>query len=225
MNARDATASRKSRAAFSCAGDRSGAQKSGSGLPPGVSGGRAIASSAPSSMSASTTPVETPARRASSLFEAESSPGSAASTRARAGVGRFGDAPVARTAMRRGWSSAPSAGRVAMRRTMPRGAMVQAAIQSSRARNFAASGGRSSRSMTGLSLSDGPRRRAQTTPIRAREPSETLTKSPSATSHSVRNAIGIGLVHRDRDQHVGELGAIFRVTLAHPVAPGVGRGV
>ncbi len=101
------------------------------------------------------------------------------------------------------------AARVAMRRTMPRGAMVQAATQSSRARNFPDSGGRSSRSITGLSLSDEPRRKAQTTPICAREPSETLTKSPSARVIPSGTRIGIGLIHRDRDQHIGDVRRSF----------------
>ena len=83
--------------------------------------------------------------------------------------------------MRMGSGPAASGARTPMRNTMPRGAMVQRATQSTNWRRGGASGGRSRLALMLLRLPPGVLRVSQTTPVTSREPSGTSTKSPAAT--------------------------------------------
>ena len=154
MNARDATAARKRGAASACSGERRRRENRDRGIRAGLSGGRATASSAPSSISASMTPVETLGGGASAdfwtrktAFERREHPGARRRHALRA------RAPARRTPMRTGSAPASSAARIAMRSTMPRGRQGPARDPIDARRGICPqSGGRSSALDDGLEI-------------------------------------------------------------------------
>ncbi len=95
---------------------------------------------------------------------------------------RGGVTPVATTPNFGGGGRATSLARIAMRRTMPRGASVQRAVQSMKSRSAALSGGQSRISAMFFRLPPPALRVAQTTPVACRVPSGTRTTVPGSTA-------------------------------------------
>src|SRR5271168_4683869 len=92
--------------------------------------------SAPSAIRPSMTPVEHAARATrAALSVGALVSASAARTRARASVMRVGSLPVATSPNFGARGSATSPARIAMRKSMPRGAKVQRAVQSMKSRS------------------------------------------------------------------------------------------
>ena len=128
------------------------------------------------------TPVEHAARAASAALGVGAFvSASAARTRARASVMRVGAFPVETRPNFGAGGSAISPARIAMRKSMPRGANVQRAVQSMKSRNAGRSGGQSSASAIGLRLSPPAARAAHTTPVATRAPSGMRTKAPGSS--------------------------------------------
>ena len=127
------------------------------------------------------TPVEHAARAASAAFGVGATPSvNAARTRARASVMRVGALPVATRPNFGAGGSAISPARIAMRKSMPRGAKVQRAVQSMKSRNAGRSGRQSRTSAIGLRLPPPAARADQTTPVAMRAPSGMRTKAPGS---------------------------------------------
>ena len=126
--------------------------------------------------------VEHAARAASAaLGVAAPLSATAARTRARASVMRVGCLPVATRPNFGAGGSAISPARIAMRKSMPRGANVQRAVQSMKSRNAGRSGGQSRTSAIDLRLSPPAARADQTTPVAMRAPSGMRTKAPGSS--------------------------------------------
>ncbi len=126
--------------------------------------------------------VEHAARAARAAFGAAAPlSASAARTRARASVMRVGWLPVATRPNFGAGGAAISPARIAMRKSMPRGASVQRAVQSMKSRSSARSGGQSRTSAIDLRLSPPAARADQTTPVAMRAPSGMRTKAPGSS--------------------------------------------
>ena len=92
-----------------------------------------------------------------------------------------------------------------MRKSMPRGANVQRAVQSMKSRNAGRSGGQSRTSAIDLRLSPPAARADQTTPVAMRAPSGMRTKAPGSSLRPRGRAIAVSRVDGDRRQHVDDV--------------------
>ena len=107
--------------------------------------------------------------------------------------------------MRTGSAPASCAARVVMRSTMPRGASVQSATQSMKPRNFCRQGRQVEPRRHRLEIVAGP---APQGPDDAENLARTQRNGDGIAlgeGHPRRNAIGIGLIDGDRNQHVGDV--------------------
>ena len=217
MNARAATASRRDCAAWSWIGERVGAAKIRIGIAAGLFGRqRDGLQRAVVDQGVDHARRNARAARELRLAQRRARPAPPPAPAGAPPSARLGAAPVARRPMRAGSAPASSAARVAMRSTMPRGARVQAATQSRKVRSFCGKGRQIEPRADAFEIFARVAAQAPDDADRpCGRPSETSTKSPSAERQPVRNAIGIGLIDRDRDQHIGDrLGAVGLIPFA-----------
>ncbi len=129
---------------------------------------------------------------------------SAARTRARASVMRVGALPVATRPNFGGGGSATSPARIAMRKSMPRGAKVHRAVQSMKSRNGARSGGQSRTSAMALRLSPPAGARGPHDAGRDASAERHADEGAGFELHPRGRAVAIGRVDCDRREHVDD---------------------
>ena len=195
--------------ALRCWRENSGCAKAGSGGGGGGGGGIASTASVPSSTRPSITPELTPASRAASDLPCSSPSDSTSISRRRAGVMRRGGSPTSRTPVRiRSGPKVLAHPQRSCAAPCRAPTACKLATQSTSARSSGCSGGTSSFSPTSFSRLC---RRGSGFGIFRPHHRDHFARTEGHCDdiaglelHAARHAIGIGLIERDRHQHIDD---------------------